>query len=190
MTEIAVLRYPGRMDRHSLYEDDIYAWAQQQADILRRLAETHRDLPNDLDLEHVAEEIEDVGKAEFNGAKSFIRQIFVHLLKLASGPHSRDASHWRGEIEGFHGELLERLTRSMHGQIELDKLWRRALKEASLKVASEGDPSFFPAAKLRGPPLTIEELAGEDLDVDEALAKLGAALEEAPLEEGEPSGAA
>src|SRR5829696_10355973 len=44
------------MDRRSLYDDDIYAWTQQQAEALRRLAETRRDLPNELDLENVAEE--------------------------------------------------------------------------------------------------------------------------------------
>ena len=44
------------MDRRSLYDDDIYAWTQQQAEVLRRLAETRRDLPNELDLENVAEE--------------------------------------------------------------------------------------------------------------------------------------
>ena len=38
------------MDRRSLYDDDIYAWAQEQAAALRRLAETRRDLPNELDL--------------------------------------------------------------------------------------------------------------------------------------------
>ena len=46
------------MDRRSLYEDDIYAWAEQQAAALRRLAGTRRELPNELDLENLAEEIE------------------------------------------------------------------------------------------------------------------------------------
>ncbi|MFL5166125.1 MAG: DUF29 family protein, partial [Microvirga sp.] len=69
------------MDR-SLYDEDAHAWAQQQADALRRLARTGRDLPNELDLENVAEEIEDVGIAQRSSAESFIRQIFVHLIKL------------------------------------------------------------------------------------------------------------
>ena len=72
MTLNAISRYPAPMDRRSLYEDDIYAWAQQQADALRRLA-TRRDLPNELDLENVAEEIEDVGRSELSRVESYIR---------------------------------------------------------------------------------------------------------------------
>jgi hypothetical protein len=42
-----------------LYEEDFYAWTQQQAQALRRL----RVGDNDLDIEHIAEEIEDLGRA-------------------------------------------------------------------------------------------------------------------------------
>jgi hypothetical protein len=49
------------MDRRSLYDEDVYAWAQQQADALRRLAGSRPDLPTELDLENVAEESEDGG---------------------------------------------------------------------------------------------------------------------------------
>jgi uncharacterized protein DUF29 len=49
------------MDQTTLYEEDIYAWSQHQARVLRGLAGSGLRLPNDLDLEHVAEEIEDVG---------------------------------------------------------------------------------------------------------------------------------
>src|SRR3954451_2367294 len=46
-----VSSYAGPMERRNLYDDDIYAWAREQAEVLRRLAETRRDLPNELDLE-------------------------------------------------------------------------------------------------------------------------------------------
>ena len=47
------------MDDQVTYEEDFCGWSQRQAAALRRLA-GKRDLPNDLDLDHVAEEIEDV----------------------------------------------------------------------------------------------------------------------------------
>jgi hypothetical protein len=47
------------MDDQVTYKEDFYGWSQRQAATLRRLA-GKRDLPNDLDLDHVAEEIEDV----------------------------------------------------------------------------------------------------------------------------------
>jgi hypothetical protein len=158
--------------RRSRYDEDVHAWAEEQAEALRRLAETRRDLPNELDLENVAEEIEDVGVSQRTACESYIRQIFVHLIKLISAPESASATHWRGEIITFHNELLQRLTRSMHARIELTTLWHRALREATAKLRAEEKTNGAVYAKLRGPPLTIEELAGEDFDVDLVLASL------------------
>lgn len=42
------------------YEDDFYAWTQYQAEVLRSLHVSD----NRFDREHVAEEIEDLGKSE------------------------------------------------------------------------------------------------------------------------------
>jgi len=69
------------MDVSTLYDEDICAWAEQQMASLRRLAASRRDLPNELDLENIAEEIEDVGHAQRSAAESFIRMIFVYLIK-------------------------------------------------------------------------------------------------------------
>jgi Domain of unknown function DUF29 len=52
-------RILSRMEERVSYDEDFYAWSQHQAAVLRELA-ARRDLPNDLDVEHVAEEIEDV----------------------------------------------------------------------------------------------------------------------------------
>lgn len=160
------------MDGPPLYDEDVHAWAERQADVLRELARTRADLPNDLDLENVAEEIEDVGIAQRNAAESFIRQIFAHLIKLATMPGHEASRHWRGEVVSFHNELLQRLTPSMHGRIELQKLWGRAVKEVDAGYGSGDLQDTLPAPKLKGPPLTIEELAAEDLDLDAALAAL------------------
>ena len=162
-----------RMDR-SLYDEDAHAWAQQQADALRRLARTGRDLPNELDLENVAEEIADVGIAQRSSAESFIRQIFVHLIKLFVAPQNAAASHWRGEIVTFHNELLGRLTPSMHQRIDLETLWHRAMKEAWAKLDATCGPVAEVTAHLAACPLTMEDLAGEDFDIDRALLRLQA----------------
>jgi hypothetical protein len=62
LRRVCVSRYTGGMDRRALYDDDYFAWLQEQAAALRRFAHDRRDLPNDLDVEQIAEEIEDVGK--------------------------------------------------------------------------------------------------------------------------------
>ena len=50
---------PGAAD---LYERDFYAWTQDQAAMLRAWPETLR--PNTLDIEHIAEELEDLGGSQ------------------------------------------------------------------------------------------------------------------------------
>ena len=70
----------------ALYDEDIYAWSQHQAAVLRRMAADRAALPNDLDLEHVAEEIEEVGNEQRFGAESNLIQAFVHLTKLVALP--------------------------------------------------------------------------------------------------------
>ena len=64
------------------YEDDFYAWTQHQAEVLRSMPVSD----NRFDREHVAEEIEDLGKSERDAVRSQIRRIIEHLLKLAYSP--------------------------------------------------------------------------------------------------------
>jgi hypothetical protein len=57
------------------YNEDIIAWANEQARYIRN---KQFDL---LDLEHIAEEIEDVGKGEQRELASRIVVLLCHLLK-------------------------------------------------------------------------------------------------------------
>jgi Domain of unknown function DUF29 len=163
------------MDQPISYDEDFLAWSEQQAAALRGLA-GRRGLPNELDLEHVAEEIEDLGRAEFNAVKSYIRQILAHLIKAASEPSAGATSHWRKEIVAFHSALLDAFTPSMQQKLDVDRLWRRALQEAAAALEDEGGTlaSGFP----RSCPFTLDDLLSETFDFREALARLRAALGE------------
>lgn len=163
------------MDARSLYEEDIYAWAEQQAAVLRRLAASRRDLPNELDLEHVAEEIEDLGISERHAVESFIRLIFVHLMKLKAAPGADSAKSWRREIVAFHNELLSRLTLAMRPRIDVDRLWIRALREARADLGAEEIEALNDSAwaASRSSPVEISVLADEEFDIDAALRRLG-----------------
>ena len=173
-----LLRYSQTMERRRhLYDDDIYAWSEEQADALRRLAQTHRDLPNDLDLENVAEEIEDVGISQRTAAESFIRLIFVHLIKLLAAPNSAAAKHWRAEIVTFHNDLQMRLTRSMHQRIDLHRIWDQAVHEAQARLEAEGNEAIPSFTMVRGAPLDIEDLAKDRLDIDAALSAIARSVE-------------
>ena len=71
-------------DVGELYERDFYAWTQDQAALLRAWPEALR--PNALDLNHLAEEIEDLGRSQRRAARSLLLQVIQHLLKLRLHP--------------------------------------------------------------------------------------------------------
>ena len=73
------------------YEGDIAAWADEQARLIRA---GRFDL---LDLEHLADEIEDVGKSERRELASRLAVLLVHLLKWQHQPERRGRS-WQGTI--------------------------------------------------------------------------------------------
>ena len=73
------------------YDHDFYAWALHNAKLLsaRRFSE--------IDIEHLVEELEDVGKSERRALESHIRNLLLHLLKWQYQPHLRGSS-WRQSI--------------------------------------------------------------------------------------------
>ena len=161
------------MDHRSLYDDDVYAWAQQQAEALRRLAETGRNLPNELDLENVAEEIEDVGKTELHRVRSFLRLMLVHLIKAASAPQARSYPKWRSEVIVFRAELADHVTRSMRPKLSISREWRLAMVEAEGSLREEGDIIL---AGLGGAcPLGLEDILDERLTFEAAVERITAA---------------
>ena len=78
-----------------LYEEDLYAWSEAQAELLRRRRFA------ELDLEHVVEEILDVGGSLYREVRSRIRTIMEHLLKLE---HSAAADPRAGRTVSHFGE--------------------------------------------------------------------------------------
>ena len=88
----AALGY-SRIMSDDLYDRDALAWSERQAALLRRVARGER--VNDVDWDHVVEEIEDVGISELNAVQSHLEQILVHLLKLRGWPEVGADQHWR-----------------------------------------------------------------------------------------------
>jgi predicted nucleic acid-binding Zn-ribbon protein len=125
---------------NSLYERDFYAWANQQAALLRagRLAEA--------DIENIAEEIESMGRSEKRELVSRLTILLQHLLKWQFQPGRRSVS-WRLSIENTRLQLEDHLKDNPSLKSQLDEAmrsaYRRALNEA---VAETGfAPATFPA---------------------------------------------
>lgn len=71
------------------YATDIVAWAREQAALLRS------GQLSALDIEHMAEEIEDVGKAEQRELARRVAVLLAHLLKWQHQPGRRGSSWTR-----------------------------------------------------------------------------------------------
>jgi Domain of unknown function DUF29 len=108
----------------SLYEEDFYAWTQQQAELLRRLPA----VGNEIDLEHIAEEIEDLGRSDLRAARSLCQHIIEHFLKLEYSGLEQPADHWRDEIVEWRLQLEQMLTRSIEARLDLPAQYRAALR--------------------------------------------------------------
>ena len=123
-------------ERTLTYEQDLYAWSQAQADLLRagRFAE--------LDLEHVIEEIEDLGGALKRSARNRIRTIVEHLLKLEHSPAKEPRAGWRATIRTQRVRLQDVLTPTLRreAESELADLYQdaRGLAEGALRDHGEG----------------------------------------------------
>jgi hypothetical protein len=110
-----------------LYEHDILAWSQHQADLLRRIARGER--VNDVDWEHVVEEIEDVGLSELHAVESFLDLMLVHLLRVHGWPESPSAEHWRAELGSSQKNAGRRVSPSMRQKTDIAKLYADALEQ-------------------------------------------------------------
>ena len=88
------------MDHDSLYDTDICAWAEQRGAALRALA-SRADLPNELDLPNVIEEIEDVGTSELRSVNRFIRLMLSHMILIATRADADSVNHWTAKSPRF-----------------------------------------------------------------------------------------
>lgn len=124
-----------------LYDTDILAWAGEQAELLRARQW------NALDLEHIAEEIEDVGKHEKNELASRLAVLICHLLKWTVQPERRGAS-WRATIKVQRERVARRLQRTpslKHCLNDADRLqdaWDDALVQAYAETGVADLPRF------------------------------------------------
>ncbi len=139
----------------TLYEQDFYAWTQEQAALLREGA------LHDLDVTHLAEEIESLGKSDRRALGSHLRNLVLHLLKWHGQPTGRDTGHsWRSSIRNARAEIAVLLEDSPSLRREVSGLLARWYPLARLDAADEtGLPLVtFPEAC----PWTAEQVLDTD----------------------------
>jgi len=134
------------------------AWAERQAALLRQVAAGVTPATA-IDWIHVIEEIHDVGLSELRACTSFLTHAMEHLLKLRAWPQSQAAGLWQEEAGRFLDDAADRFSPSMRQRIDLNSLYRRALRRARGATDESG-----PAYKLpNGCPFTLDGLLTGDL---------------------------
>jgi hypothetical protein len=140
------------------YDGDTYGWSLDQAAHLRA---GRFDL---LDIEHLADEIESVGKSEYRELESALRVVLLHLLKWRFQPERRGRP-WRLSI-AEHRDRAEQALRdnpSLKPRLgeAIARAYRSARREAAIKTGLR--LGAFPAE----PPFTLAEILEVGFDEDE-----------------------
>jgi hypothetical protein len=87
------------------YESDFFAWTQEQARLLRA-----GEIP-ELDIENIAEELEDMGRSIRRELRNRLAVLTMHLLKWRYQPGFRSSS-WRGTIKEQRVQIADLLDES------------------------------------------------------------------------------
>jgi hypothetical protein len=122
-----------------LYERDFYSWTIEQA---RALADRNI---GQLDWQHLAEELEDLGNRHYDQLSSRLSILIAHLLKWQC-QSDQQSNSWRATIREQRRKI-ERLLRRNPG---LKSRWQEALADAwpdalDLAIRETGlDEEIFP----------------------------------------------
>ena len=144
-----------------LYDDDFYLWTRNQAEALRRLAAERWNGP--LDLEHLAEEVEDLGTSQLSTVRSQIERVIEHLLKLEFSPAADPRRGWLVSVLNARGHAADRMTAAMRNEIEpaMPRLYARARRRAVISFTEHGELDLA-AVLPKTCPYTLDQLLDED----------------------------
>ena len=133
------------IDNQSLttYRQDIVAWAHEQASLIRA------GRFDQLDLEHIADEIDDVGKSEQRELASRMAVLMAHLLKWQYQPE-RNGTSWQRTIKeqrkalNLHLKQVPSLKQKLFNLDWMESTWSDAvtlaIKEPGLSDFPESGP--------------------------------------------------
>jgi hypothetical protein len=119
----------------TLYNEDFFAWSQQQAEALRSTARGRSNQP--LDWENLAEEIEDLGKSDRRELRSRLALIIEHLVKLDYSRARDPRRNWRETVRRERAEVERILEDSPSLRREIPDLIGKEVKKVTDLVITE-----------------------------------------------------
>jgi len=136
-----------------LYDRDFYEWCVRTAQSIRARR------VSDFDWEHMAEEIEDLGKRDYRELHRRLRLTIIHLLKGQFQPCQRSPS-WKSTIRLQRAEVAGILSQSPSLRPRILDALRHLYPEALQNAIDETgiSPDSFPAAC----PYSVDQLTDPD----------------------------
>jgi hypothetical protein len=131
---------PGDEPMRAEYERDFYSWLMEQA---RHLRQGQLDA---LDRDNLAEEIESLGREQFNKLVSALRVLMVHMLKWDHQPALRSRS-WILSIQEQRLEIADVLADNPSLMPRINEAIARAYRRTRIEAARETglDETMFPS---------------------------------------------
>lgn len=143
---------------------DFHLWTQQIAELLRESRW------QDIDIEHLIEEVEDLGKSERRAVASQLIRLLLHLLKWQYQPQRRSES-WLDSITDARTQIELTIEDSpslkSYPAEQLAQSYQRACRQAAKQTGIE--PSIFP----KDCPYPLELVLDEDWLPGESQEPLG-----------------
>lgn len=135
------------------YRQDYHGWALHNAHLLRqgRL--------NEIDLDNIAEELEDMGASKERELESRLGILLAHLLKWVYQPERRGNS-WRATIEEQRRRVARLLHKNPSLKSKLGEVFEEAYGDARLIAMRETgmDKTVFPPAS----PFSLQQALDDD----------------------------
>lgn len=143
------------------YDDDFYAWTQDQAKRLRAQGRLRQNEP--LDWRELAEEIEDLGRSELHTCESLTERIILHLLLLDVSRATEPRAGWEEEIVAFRVGLERKLTPTIRRKItrNLDRHYATACRLLHARLRRH-EPDNQPACPATCP-YTFDQIIGGEV---------------------------
>lgn len=137
----------------SLYESDFNLWLETHTNLLKQ-----RQF-NQMDIEHLVEEIEDMGNNRKDALESNLMRVFQHLLKWQYQPQKRSNS-WRASITEHSLRLNKAIKKSPSLKPYFINVYQECYQDARLVASRETgiDIKTFPA----NCPFTPEQVLDPD----------------------------
>lgn len=121
------------------HETDFYGWAQHQADLLKTKEFSK------LDMQHLIEELENLGKSEKRSLRNYLKIHLMHRLKQKY-QSEKDGKSWNLSINLSNEEVQDVLSENPSLKPQLKELLKKAYSYARKEAAIETglDIDIFP----------------------------------------------